>query len=184
MTVQNTQNRTDTGQRNGQESHSRRPKTIKSLPKDHADYWASRLRKRSYSDRQGNVVEVPEWQVRMFHAGKEDWFNLGTGNKAAASVKARDIYVHLKLHGWETTLAKYKPKAGEKFDVTVGEFLDEVKAVSGLKPVTFEIYAKKFRSLVAGAFRIDGGKAKHDYVNGGYKAWLDKVSAVRLDATA
>jgi integrase len=64
---------------------------------------------------------------------------------------------------------------------TVGEFLDQVKAVSGLKPVTFEIYAKKFRSLVAGVSKIDGGKAKHDYVNGGHKAWLDKICAVRLD---
>src|SRR5207249_7503710 len=33
----------------------------------------------------------------------------------------------------------------------------------------------------AGVFKIDCGKAKHDYVNGGYKAWLDKVSGVRLD---
>lgn len=185
MTVQNSQNRTETGQTSGEVNRDpAQPKTVKSLPKDHADYWASRLKKRSYADRQGNVVEVPEWQVRMFHAGREDWFNLGTGNKAAASVKARDVYVHLKLHGWETTLARYKPKAGEKFDVTVGEFLDEVKAVSGLKPGTFEIYAKKFRSLAAGVFKIDGGKAKHDYVNGGYKAWLDKVRAVRLDKLA
>jgi integrase len=64
---------------------------------------------------------------------------------------------------------------------TIGEFLEQVKAVSGLKPVTYEIYAKKFRSLVAGVFKIDGGKAKHDYVNGGYQAWLQRVLAVRLD---
>jgi integrase len=67
---------------------------------------------------------------------------------------------------------------------TVGEFLDQVKAVSGLKPVTFEIYARKFRTLVAGMFRIDGGAAKHDYVNGGHKEWLDRVHAVRLDKLA
>jgi len=40
--------------------------------------------------------------------------------------------------------------------------------------LTFEIYAKKFRSLVAGVSDVDGGKAKHDYVTGGYQAWLDK----------
>jgi len=49
---------------------------------------------------------------------------------------------------------------------TVGEFLDQVKAVSGLKPVTFEIYAKKFRSLVAGVSKIDGGKANNTNCNG------------------
>ena len=182
MTVQKGQNRTETGQTNGQTSlRPVQSKTIKSLPKDHADHWAGRLKKRSYVDRRGHAVEVPEWQVRMFHAGREDWFNLGTSNKAAASVKARDIYVHLKMHGWEATLAKYKPGAEEKVDVTVGEFLDQVRAVSGLKPVTLEIYSKKFRSLVAGVFKIDGGKAKFDYVNGGHKAWLDQVRAVRLD---
>jgi hypothetical protein len=58
---------------------------------------------------------------------------------------------------------------------------EQVKAVSGLKPVTYEIYAKKFRSLVAGVFNIDGGKAKHDYVNGGHQEWLHRVHAVRLD---
>jgi integrase len=68
-----------------------------------------------------------------------------------------------------------------KHGCTIGEFLDQVKAVSGLKPVTYEIYAKKFRSLVAGVFKIDGGKAKHDYVNGGYQEWLQRVLAVRLD---
>src|SRR5574341_935193 len=64
---------------------------------------------------------------------------------------------------------------------SVGEFLDEVKAVSGLKPITFEIYSKKFRTLVAEMFNIDGGKSKHDHVNGGYRAWLDRVRAVQLD---
>lgn len=181
MRVQKSQNRTETGQTTGQTNPNPGVhQIIKSLPKDHADHWAGRLKKRSYADRQGHTVEVPEWQVRMFHAGREDWFNLGTANKAAASVKARDIYVHLKIHGWDATLAKYKPRAEEKVDVTVGEFLDQVKAVSGLKPVTFEIYAKKLRSLVAGAFKIDGGKAKHDYVNGGHDKWLDRVHAVRL----
>jgi len=34
---------------------------------------------------------------------------------------------------------------------------------------------------VAGVFKIDGGKEKFDYVNGGHKAWLDQVRAVRLD---
>src|SRR5207247_8006080 len=103
-------------------------------------------------------------------------------NQAAASVKARDIYLSLVARGWPATLEHIKPDLEVARDgCTVGELLDQVKAVSGLKPVTFEIYAKKFRSLVAGVFKIDGGDAKHDYVNGGYKAWLDKVSAVRLD---
>ena len=145
-------------------------------------YWQPRLARRDYRDRDGKLVEVPGWYVRVKHLGRREWFNLGTPNRAAAAVKARDIYLWLVSAGWQPTLERFKPDMVVAADgCTVGEFLDQVKAVSGLKPVTFEIYARKFRSLVAGAFKIAGGPAKHDYVNGGHKAWLEKVRAVRLD---
>ncbi len=114
--------------------------------------------------------------------GGESWFNLGSANQAAAAKKAKEIYLHLEANGWAATLAKFKPdsEAAPRLNVTVGAFLDEVKAVCGLKPVTYEIYAKKFRSLVAGVFGVDGGKAKHDYVNGGHTEWLARIHAVRL----
>jgi integrase len=174
MTLENSANRTETGQT--------RTDKITRLAKTHQDYWQTRLKKRSYLSRDGKTAEVPTWQVRITHLGREAWFNLDTANKAAAAVKARDIYLHLIAHGWPATLAKFKPGTEvSKHGCTIREFLDQVKAVSGLKPVTFEIYAKKFRSLVAGVFKIDGGKAKHDYVKGGYQEWLKRVLAVRLD---
>jgi integrase len=154
---------------------------IRRAGKSHVDYWAPRLQKRSYSW-DGRTIEIPEWQIRVAHLGRREWFNTGTANKAVAAEKARKIYLSLISRGWQHTLDEFKP--GMEFSkdgCTVGEFLDQVKAVSGLKPVTFEIYAKKFRSLVASVFKIDGGKAKHDYVNGGYQAWLEKVCAVRLE---
>ena len=178
MTVQNSQDRTATGQTTAAPVV---PKVIRSLPRDHTDYWRGKLKKRRYADRGGHLVEVPEWQVRVFHAGKEGWFNLDTANRGAAAVKARDIYVHLRNHGWDDTLAKFKPKGEEKLDVTVGEFLEQVQAVSGLNPTTFAIYARKFRRLVSDAFGVKGGNEKYDYVNGGYKNWLAKVHGVKLD---
>ena len=151
------------------------------LGKSHQDFWKRRLRKRSY-DWGGKKVEVPDWQIRIAHLGRREWFNLETPNKAAAAVKARDIYISLVAVGWETTLAKYKPEMVLDGAVaTVGEFLDQVKASSELRLVTFEIYAKKFRTLVAGVFGIDGGKAKFDYINGGRKKWLDRINRVRLN---
>jgi integrase len=161
------------------------PQKIRRVGRSHVDYWTPRLKKRSYLDRDGRLAEIPEWQVRIAHLGRREWFNTGTANKAAAAEKARKIYLSLISKGWQATLDDFKPDMQVSKDgCTVGEFLDQVKAVSGLKPVTYEIYAKKFRSLVAGVFGIDGGKAKHDYVNGGHKAWLEKVSAVRLDRLA
>jgi Integrase len=173
MTVRNTQNGTEVEQ-SGTEKNRR-------LGKSHVDYWMPRLKKRSYAW-EGKEVEIPEWQVRIAHLGRREWFNTGTANKAAAAEKARKIYLSLISKGWQPTLDEFKPDMQVSKDgCTIGEFLDQVKAVSGLKPVTYEIYAKKMRSLVAGVFKIEGGKAKHDYVNGGHKEWLDKVQAIRLD---
>ena len=172
MTIQNIQSGTEVAQ-SGTEK-------VRRVGKSHVDYWAPRLKKRSY-EWEGKSVEIPEWQVRIAHLGRREWFNTSTPNKASAAAKASKIYLSLISKGWQPTLAEFKPDMQvDKDGCTVGDFLDQVKAVSGLKPVTFEIYARKFRSLVAGAFGIDGGKAKHDYVNGGHKAWLDRVCSVRL----
>jgi integrase len=180
MTLENTQKGTETVQQTVQ----RRGKaTLRHLPKTHVDYWFARLRKRTYGDAKGNMVEIPNWQVRLRGGGRQEWFNLGTPNQAAAAKTAKEIFTFWEANGWAATLAKFKPDSGLalRLNVSVGEFLDEVKAVSGLKPVTYEIYAKKFRSLVAGAFKIDGGKAKHDYATGGYQKWLERVRGVPLD---
>jgi integrase len=179
MGVQNTTDRTETGQTTGQTA---KPKLAKRLSATHADYWKGKLRKRTSYGREGQTKEIPEWQVRLFHAGKEGWFNLATPNADAAAPKARDIFVYLRANGWDATNAKFKvDTAVAPKGATVGELLNQVKAVSGLKPVTFEICSRKFRTLVAGVFKINGGKAKHDYVHGGHKEWLGRVHAVRLD---
>lgn len=178
MTVQKTKSGTEVAQTVAQTTSQK----IRHVGKSHVDYWTPRLKKRSYLDREGRLVEIPEWQVRIAHLGRREWFNTGTSNKAAAAEKARKIYLSLIAKGWQVTLDEFKPDMQVSKDgCSVGEFLDQVRAVSGLKPVTYEIYAKKFRSLVAGVFGIEGGKAKHDYVNGGHKQWLDKVHGIRLD---
>ncbi|MDA1275828.1 MAG: hypothetical protein O2960_17565, partial [Verrucomicrobia bacterium] len=173
MTVENSQSGTEVEQ-SGTEN-------VRRVGKSHVDYWTPRLKKRTYTW-DGKTFEIPEWQIRIAHLGRREWFNCGSANRAASAEKARRIYLALLSKGWTVTLQEFKPAMQISSDAsTVGDFLDQVKAVSGLKPVTYEIYARKFRSLVAGVFKIEGGKAKHDYVNGGNKAWLDKVRSVRLD---
>ena len=175
--LQDRTNRTKTGQEVTESS-----KVVRRLPKDHTDHWRGKLRKRKYTDRSGRLNEIPTWQVRVFHTGKETWFNTGTANKDAASVRARDFYVFLRANGWDAALAHFKPKPEDKAVVTVGEFLAQVKAVGGLKPGTYEIYARKFRSLVAYIFRIDPGPSKHDHVNGGHADWLSRIHNIRLES--
>lgn len=173
MALQNSKSGTEMAQ-SGTEKKAR-------LGKTHQDYWPSKLRKRWY-EWEGKTVEIPNWQVRIAHLGRREWFNLGTPNKAAAAATARNIYISLVANGWQSTLAKYKPDMLLSGDVaTVGAYLQQVKAQSGLRQVTFEIYARKFRTLVAGLFNIDGGSEKFDYVNGGRAKWLERINRVRLD---
>jgi hypothetical protein len=117
--AQNSENRTETGQK---PPLSDVPKKAR-LSKDHQDFWLRKLKKRSYFAN-GKRVEIPEWQVRLFFERREDWFNLGTTNRAAASIKARDIWLHLRTHGWETTLARFKLRGPARQTLTVQEFSD------------------------------------------------------------
>lgn len=154
---------------------------LSKLGRDHVDYWKARLFRRSYKHG-GKTMEIPEYQVRLSYLGRREEFNLGTPNQASAASKAREIYRSLTGKGWAATMQQYKPDMEVTGDgCTVGQFLEQVQATSDLKPGTLAIYARKFRTLVAGVCKIDGGDSKHDYVNGGYKAWKEKIQSVKLD---
>lgn len=92
------------------------------LGKTHQDFWIKRLRKRTFTDSQGNKAEIPTWQVRMKYLRREAWFNLETSNAAQAAIKARDIWLSLLGQGWEATLAKFKPKAEVKAELSLDDF--------------------------------------------------------------
>jgi integrase len=181
-TVQNSENRTETGQYNGQSPAKRKGK----LPKTHQDYWLGRLRKRTYlaPDRK-TEVEIPTWQVRLFHAGKEGWFNLDTANQAAAAVKARDVFVFLKANGWDATLAKFKPDsdAAPRLNLTVGEYLGAVKDTGYLRPRTFLNYQNCLRTLVSETFGVKSDHSKYDYrsADNGNRKWTERVDGIRLE---
>lgn len=179
--IEDTKNRTVTGQTNAGAK-------ILRLAKTHQDYWKPRLRRRSYRDRDGRRVEIPEWQVRMFYRGRESWFNLQTANQAAAAIKARDIYLALASVGWEATLVKFKPDPLATADAcTLGEFLTDISKRSHLRPKTIRIYATKLRKLVSDVAKVEAGmkkkarRAKFDYYGGGHKEWMDKVNSQPLD---
>jgi integrase len=179
-TVRNTENRTETGQQNATAPASRKGR----LPKTHQDYWLGRLRKRSYLTPDGKTeIQIPEWQVRLFHVGKEGWFNLGTANQAAAAVKARDIYVFLKANGWDAALVKFKPDsdAAPRLNLTVGEYLNAVKVTGYLRLRTFLNYQNCLRTIVSETFGVKGDDSKYDYRHGGNKKWAERIDGIRLE---
>lgn len=120
-TDENSEIRTESGQTKGQTAVSR---TIRRLGKGHVDYWLPRIKRRVFVDRHGGKVEVPEWQVRFQTGGRDEWFNLGTANQAAAAKKAKEIATHLAGCGWESTLARFKPRTESKQTITLPEFYD------------------------------------------------------------
>jgi integrase len=178
--VRNTKNRTETGQQTGLLPVKKRTK----LPKTHQDHWFSRLKKRSYLAPDGKTeIEIPTWQVRLFHVGKEGWFNLGTANQAAAAVKARNIYLFLKANGWDAALVKFKPDSdiAPRLNLTVGEYLNAVKVTGYLRVRTFLNYQTCLRTIVSEAFGVKGDESKYDHRHGGNQKWVERVGGIRLE---
>ena len=175
-TVENIKEGTERGQRG--DSDIRR-----SLPKTHVDHWFSRLRKRTYTDKAGQVVEIPTWQVRMKKAGRDGWFNLDTPNQAAAAKKAKEIFTFLDANGWEAALAKFKPdsEAAARLNLTVGDYLRLIRATGQLRVRTFLNYQNCFRTIVSEAFGVRGDDSKYDYKKGGNKAWAARIDGIRLE---
>ena len=68
------------------------------------DFWKARLEHRCYT-REGKLIEVNEWSVRIKHEGTRKSFALESANKDIAAAKARDIYLSLVAKGWTVTLA-------------------------------------------------------------------------------
>lgn len=179
-TLQNSHNRTETGQQTGHSPLKRKGR----LPKTHQDYWLGRLRKRTYLAPGGKTeIEIPTWQVRLFHIGKEGWFNLGTANQAAAAIKARDTYGFLKANGWEATLAKFKPEsdAAPRLNLTVGDYLNAVKATGYLRLRTFLNYQNCLRTIISEAFGVKADKSRFDYRGDGNRKWFERIDGTRLE---
>jgi integrase len=124
------------------------------------------------------------WWVQIQHGCQREKFSLATPFKAAAAARARDTYQTLVVKGWDEALREWKPQSIPlpRDASTVGDFLDELKAVADLKPKTLEGYAVALRKIVADGFAINGGREKYDYRGGGYQRWLERVHAIKLAA--
>jgi integrase len=147
-------------------------------PKSHPNFWKQRLFHPSYT-REGDLVSLPEWAVKIQFRGERETFTFGTANQTAAAVQARDIYASLLANGWEATRLKFKPEHTKKVIVpSVGEYLTAVRAISGIAVPTLETYAVKFRTVVAGVCKIEAGAER--FSAKGAAAWRNKVEAVKL----
>ena len=171
--------------KNGQAMAKRKSNDLRT--RFHVDYWEKRLYHKTFI-RDGKKRSVAGWSVRLQHLGEREAFALGSANKSAAAVKAKELATFLEANGWDATRARYKPDPRVTAEVcTVGDFLADVKGRSHLKPMTVRRYAVKLRKIVADLAKIGASlkgkaaKAKYDYLNGGREAWAAKVHGQRLD---
>jgi integrase len=142
-------------------------------------YWHGVIFKPTYT-KNGKNLQLEHWAARIQRRGRRELFNLHTSNRAAAAAKAKEIYAALVGTGWDATLEKFKPEMHRKIATTVGEFLDEMRGHWSGRAKTFEDYCRSFRRIVSDIFGIKSGHEKFDYVNGGRKAWIDKINRIKL----
>jgi hypothetical protein len=139
-----------------------------SFAKTDMRYWQERVFFPAYT-RNGKKFFSPQYAARIQHQNRRETFALHTANKTAAAARAKEICSFLTAHGWDETLAKYKPEPtnGAVQLVTLGDLIREVKAAAAGRGRTLDDYCRNFRKLVAGIFGIDGGTEKYDYQKGG-----------------
>lgn len=125
-------------------------------------------------------AEVPHYLIRLKCADERGHFALSADLDEAAK-KARELKLHLSLHGWEKTVEAFPPLGHKKpTTVTVGEFLELVKQHGQIDPKTYYSYSIKFRQVVGGVvgFRHKGGEKNRG--RRGISAWRIAVDAVPM----
>ncbi|MES2469432.1 MAG: tyrosine-type recombinase/integrase [Verrucomicrobiota bacterium] len=126
------------------------------------------------------------YSCRIQFGGDRLRFGLSSSNQAAAAAKAAGIYQSLTTVGKEATLAKFKPKAEEKADVsTVGGWIDAVETHCPLFPATLQNYVSAARKLAGDIAMLPRNKSRFSYKDGGTAAWralVDKIPLALLDS--
>jgi hypothetical protein len=132
-----------------------RRKTVK-FNKSDVRYWESRVAFHMPASR--------SYSVQIQHAGKRRWLGLGTANKADAAAIASKLYHDVRVNGWEAVMNRRRgDSGGKKVNVTIGDYLDAVRAKSLLSPKTFQSYAQALRKI-AGDIAGEVGREKRDAI--------------------
>jgi integrase len=121
------------------------------------------------------------YSCRVQFGGDRLRFGLGTSNQAAAAAKAASIYHSLMTEGKEATVARFKPKAADKADVsTVGEWIAAVETHCPLFPATLQNYVAAVRKLAGDVGTLPRNKSRFSYKDGGTKEWRAAIDALPL----
>jgi integrase len=158
------------------------------LTKNSKEFWFRRV----YKPRVRGT-EVDNYAVRLHYGGKEKRLSLGTPNRELAASLARDWFVYLNANGWAAFVTKYRNPATMSLPrssshgpvkmtgVTVGDFLTAVRTESDLGHRTFDDYARCLRFIISEIRAMTKTRTRHDYRNGGRKAWITAIDVTPLE---
>jgi integrase len=147
-------------------------------------YWQARVfqRVRHRGTLRGSQ-QAKHFSVQLAAGGRREEFNLGVSNKSVAAHKAREIYEHLRVNGWQVTLDLYKRAPAQGVAATgvrtVGDFIRGIEETSARSRTTTE-YIRRFRQIVGEIFGIETDSSKYDYRAGGREDRLKKIDAIPL----
>jgi integrase len=137
-------------------------------------------------------VQVTNYCVQMSCEGIQRSLSLRTPNREEAAETARTWFVYLHANGWAAFDAKYRststtttttsaPGSVKSHGLTVGDFLSAARNESDLKHQTFDDYARCLRFIVSEIRAMTKTRSRHDYRNGGRKAWVASIDAMPLE---
>jgi integrase len=130
-------------------------------------YWREKIYRRGH-----------DYSVQIQFAGRREKINLRLSNAEQAAVKARDLYKSLLQKGWEATLLEFKAGYAEpvRVDLSIGEYVEAVKAQTAIRRQTIEGYATALRTIASDI----SGLADHPDKFHPSRQWRAKVEAIRL----
>ncbi len=152
------------------------------ISRSHVSYWSDRVEK----VRAKSGTESPHFSARIVFKNRRVRFPLHTPNRKAAASKAAKIYTHLVEHGWEETLAAFKPeslpshKPEPSAPDTVGELIRVAKSYSTAREQSFAAYSRALRKIVAEIEGIGDGRKHDTRDHNGNQKWRESVDAVKL----
>ena len=133
-------------------------------PKTDIRYWESKVAFQTPASR--------TYSAQIQHAQRRAWINLHTANKEQAAILARNLYLDIRANGWDAALARRKgAPVDKKVNVTIGEYLDAVKAKSLIHAKTIESYAAALRKITSDIHNVTDKKRS---------TWRARVDSLKL----
>jgi integrase len=126
---------------------------------------------------------VLEWYAQIQYRGRREKVGLGTNNKEAASRRATHFYSTLREKGWDVAMEDLSPDHNLKAQnvLTIGDYIEKVRHLAGVRPRTFEIYAYALRKIAREALgRKDNSRAKFDPTSHSWRKATDLLPLRKL----